>query len=365
MTTSKSIIHHSADGVLIIGSSGVIEFINQSVSRILGFTPEQLLGQPVSTIFSEEDKGKVDQQMSLMRNKQGGLTFEDHFICISDDDTPVPCFVTILAMVNSHESVPSLVLVLRDETELRVQQENAENAKKQSETLLYQILPRDIVIRLNQGEKDISFSVPSATIMFIDIVKFSEYAQSLTPQQIMGNLSLLFGGFDEVIQKYPLLLKIKLIGDVYMCAGGLFNHDDPPVTHAEEMIRFALDCLQVLEDTNLKLNAILSVRIGINTGGPLIAGVLGSDKPVFDIIGDPINIASRLQSTDIAGSIQISQSTYDLVSGLDFIIEPRGEVFLKGKGKTLSYLVRPVKNFGFQMSSYESMLSTSKDSAEH
>ena len=303
--------------------------------------------------------------MSLMRNRQGGVTFEEHFICVADDESPVPCFVTILAMVNDRESVPSMVLILRDETELRVQQENAEKAKKQSETLLYQILPRDIVIRLNQGEKDISFTVPSATIMFIDIVKFSEYAQSLTPQQIMGNLSLLFGGFDEAIQKYPALIKIKLIGDVYMCAGGLFNHDDPPVTHAEAMIHFALDCLQVLEDTNIKLNAILAVRIGINTGGPLIAGVLGSDKPVFDIIGDPINIAARLQSTDIAGSIQISQTTYDLVSGLDFIIEPRGEVFLKGKGKTQSYLVRPVKNFGFQMSSFESICASKESNDNH
>lgn len=242
---------------------------------------------------------------------------------------------------------------MRDESEIIAQQEQAENAKKTSESLLYQILPRSIVVRLNQGEKDISFTVPSATIMFIDIVKFSDYAASLTPQEIKGNLSLIFAGFDESITQYELLTKIKLIGDVYMCAGGLFTPEEQPVTHAEQMTKFGLECLQVLEDSNIKLNTMLNVRIGINTGGPLIAGVLGTDKPTFDIIGDPINVASRLQSTDIQGRIQISQATYDLINQLEFSIESRGEVFLKGKGKQQAYLVSASKPFNVQSSTPE------------
>jgi class 3 adenylate cyclase len=135
--------------------------------------------------------------------------------------------------------------------------------------------------------------------------------------------------------------KIKLIGDVYMCGAGLFSRDSDPVTHAEQMTRFALDCLQALEEVNVKLDTNLTVRIGINTGGPIIAGVLGSDKPVFDIIGDPINIAARLQSTSLPNRVQISEDTYELLKGLDFMIEPRGEVFLKGKGKRPAYIVMP------------------------
>jgi class 3 adenylate cyclase len=230
---------------------------------------------------------------------------------------------------------------LKDESLILQQQREAELAKRQSETLLYQIMPREVVTRINAGEKDISFSIPCATIMFIDIVKFSEYAANLTPQEIMGNLSLIFCAFDESCAKYPLLMKIKLIGDVYMCAGGLFDPDGPSATHASQMVSFALDALQIIDQVNPRLNALLAVRIGVNTGGPILAGVLGTDKPAFDIIGDPINVAARLQSTDIPGKVQISEDTHALIALMDFTIEYRGEVDLKGKGKKKTYLVSP------------------------
>jgi len=345
MSITSSVFHKTTDGIVCVSLSGVIEEINNSVSRILGSTPEQLLGQSIRSIFFDEDSTKVTNQMQLMANKQSANTFEGHMQCINDSEQTVHCKVSIHGMtLSSNKEIESFVIIIRDETQLIEQQESAELAKKNSETLLFQILPRDIIIRLNQGEKDISFIVPHASIMFIDIVKFSEYSSNLSPQEILGNLSLLFGAFDEALQKYPLMTKIKLIGDVYMCAAGLFATDDNPASHATEIVRFALECLQKLDDVNLKLNASLSVRIGVNTGGPIIAGVLGTDKPVFDIIGDPINIASRLQSTCIPSHIQISQSTYDLIQNLDFNIEQRGEIFLKGKGKSMAYLVKP-QNF--------------------
>ncbi|OHT07667.1 Adenylate and Guanylate cyclase catalytic domain containing protein [Tritrichomonas foetus] len=356
MSTDQGIIYNSASSVLCTEMNGIVEMINPAVSATLGFSPEQLLGQSIISVIHDDFKQQIINQLELMVNKQSTLIYEDHTVCITDDESSIPCAMTILGITNeSGDEVTSFVILLRDESHLLQQQEEAEKAKKQSETLLYQILPRDIVIRLNQGEKDISFSVPSATIMFIDIVKFSDYAASLTPQEIMGNLSLLFAGFDEAISKHDLLIKIKLIGDVYMCAGGLFSPDEPPVNHAEQMLRFGLEALQVLDDTNVKLNAVLNVRIGVNTGGPLIAGVLGTDKPVFDIIGDTINVASRLQSTDIPGKIQISQATFDIVKELDFYIETRGEVFLKGKGKQMAYLVSPIKPMIMQLSSLENI----------
>ena len=355
MSTAQAIIFNSTDAVLFLGTNGIVDILNPSVTTMFGYTPEQLLGQTVLTIFDEESKSKsqIETQIELMRNHQSALTYEDHTVCISDRDVQIPCSINIIGITNEDNEIQSFVIILRDETELIAQQKQAEEAKKTSESLLYQILPRSIVVRLNQGEKDISFTVPSATIMFIDIVKFSDYAASLTPQEIMGNLSLIFAGFDEAITQYELLTKIKLIGDVYMCAGGLFTPEEQPVTHAEQMTKFGLECLQVLEDSNVKLNAMLNVRIGINTGGPLIAGVLGTDKPTFDIIGDPINIASRLQSTDVPGRIQISQNTYDLINQLDFLIESRGEVFLKGKGKQQAYLVSASKPFNISSSAPE------------
>ena len=170
--------------------------------------------------------------------------------------------------------------------------------------------------------------------MFIYVVKFSKYSAGMAPQEIMGNLSQLFHAFDDAAANYPSIIKIKLIGDVYMCAAGLFSPaDTPDIVHTEELLRFGLDCLLAVEELNIRLSSSLQVRIGMNTGGPILAGILGTDKPVFDIIGDTINVVARLQSTDVASKIQISQASYDIIKDLDFDIEPRGEVFLKGKGK--------------------------------
>jgi class 3 adenylate cyclase len=107
---------------------------------------------------------------------------------------------------------------------------------------------------------------------------------NLNPSEIMQALSIIFANFDFICEKYELITQIKLIGDTYMAAWGIFHQDVDPVSHASQV-----------------------VRVGVNTDGPLIAGVLGTDKPIFDIIGDPINVSARLQSTGIPNQIQISE----------------------------------------------------------
>lgn len=169
----------------------------------------------------------------------------------------------------------------------------------------------------------------------------------------MEHLSIIFAKFDSMCAKYPLITKIKLIGDVYMAAAGLFNPEEPPQNHASQTVNFALDALQVLDEVNAMLNANLKVRIGINTNGPLIAGVLGTDKPVFDIIGDPINVSSRLQSTAVPNTIQISEGTFKLICNLNYNIEKRGEIELKGKGKKVAYVVRSMIAGSFYQQSSE------------
>jgi PAS domain S-box-containing protein len=338
LTTDQRIIDHAADPILCIDPAGVIEEINPSVTGSLGYPAEELLGQRITSIFVDAQAEKLAQQMKLMGGRQSAPLYEDHFTVLNGAEQPIPCWLSVLAIFHD-DDLSSFVVILTDESILLRQQEEAEKAKKDSETLLYQILPRGIVLRLNSGERDISFTIPSATLMFIDIVKFSDFASNLTPHEIMGNLSMIFYAFDEACATHDLLTKIKLIGNVYMCAGGLFSPDADPATHAEQMIRFGLEALGAIEDVNVKLCALLAVRIGANTGGPIIAGVLGTDKPTFDIIGDPINVAARLQSTDVPGRIQISEDTFALIRSLGFQTEYRGEVELKGKGKKKTYLV--------------------------
>ncbi|OHT07236.1 adenylate cyclase [Tritrichomonas foetus] len=300
-----------------------------------------------------------------MKCGESQLVYETHIKCSNDSNDIIPCSCTLLGMdENKGHEISSYVLIVTDETELLRQQTEAEEAKTKSENLLYQILPRGIVVKLNAGEKNISFVVNYASIIFIDIVAFSEYTAMLTPQEIMGNLSTIFGAFDNACAKYNHILKIKLIGDVYMAASGLFTQDDPHQVHAEQIINFGLEAISLLDEINVKLSSNLQVRVGVNSGGPLIAGVLGTDKPVFDIIGDPINVASRLQSTDLPGHIQIPQATFELISGSDYHIDQRGEVFLKGKGKTMAYLVKP-KVLNLQNSNFDLQSGSLEHSSEH
>ncbi|KAK8889250.1 hypothetical protein M9Y10_033996 [Tritrichomonas musculus] len=399
LSAAQSVIDSSPDAILALNGDCTIESMNPAACRIFGYTPEQILGQslkalipnpeeakaanPRNQIANQDDDNSIEEinledigesnekdeqektgtthkstknestsntssngkteslyrQFALMKANQAAMTYSCQSVGLKDDDTEVNLEITLIGIKEGQY----FALIAVDQTAKIRQQKEVEEAKKQSEKLLYQILPRDIVTRMNRGEKDISFTVPSATIIFIDVVKFSDYMATLTPKQIMQNVGKYFKNWDDLLQKYKTIIKIKLIGDVYMAAAGLFNPEMSPSIHASEMINFAIDGVRALEDINASLDANLSVRIGINTGGPIIAGVLGIDKPLFDIIGDPINISSRLQSTDIPNEIQISQATYDLVKDKSFDIEKRGEIFLKGKGNQLTYLVHPTQ----------------------
>lgn len=342
MSAAQSAIMMSPDSIILFNRNETIDIINPSITELFGYTPNQLLGQSVNSLLPEEKNQTIFNQFELMRKGESNLTYEIDGLGKSDDDQEIPVHVTIIGFTDEGKTnANSFAIIIKDSTTLLKQRTEAEEAKKKSEKLLYNILPRDIVNRLNQGESEIFFSVKSASIIFIDIVKWSDYASNLTPSQIMSNLSLIFAAFDQSASRYDYITKIKLIGDVYMAASGLFTSDIQPSLHASQMINFALECLLDIEEVNSTLDTSLQIRIGINTDGPLLAGVLGTDKPVFDIIGDPINVASRLQSTCIPSTIQISQSTYNAISDMKYNIETRGEIELKGKGKKLAYIIRP------------------------
>lgn len=341
MPISKQIVYDASECIIITNSSAVVEIVNQSVANNIGLTPDQMLGQEFANFVVPADQQKINNQLQLMMSGQGSVIWEDHIHLNDDTGNEIPFALTMIGMKTEDDGdITSIVFILTNETEEIKKRKDAEEAKAKSEKLLYQILPKDIVIRLNRGEKDISFTIPKATIFFIDIVKFSDYAAMLTPTEIMANLSLVFATFDKIVAEYESITKIKLIGDVYMAAAGLFQDpEDPSLKHAEDAVRCCLACSKSMEEINMKLNASLEVRIGVNTGGPLLGGVLGTDKPAFDIIGDPINVAARLQSTDIPGNVQISEDTKNAIQDLDFEIEQRGEIYLKGKGNRITYFV--------------------------
>lgn len=333
MGVTHAIFNSSFDGIICMNLDGIVEIINKSFANDYGYSTEQLVGQLIGTIFDNASREKLENQLKLIKNHESTGYTQD-VICFTNDGRAVPSFITLFA---TKQNENSLILVIRDQTILLQKKKRLELAKKRSQDLLEQIMPSKVLAMIKEGKSEITFSVPSASVMFVDIVNFSNFSADLSPQQIMGTLSTLFGAFDVWIQKYPFMTKIKLIGDIYMAACGLFAVDEEQSVIAKQCIDFALHVLNILDDTNIKLNMCLQIRIGINSDGPIIAGVLGNENRVFDIIGDTINVASRLEHKAEPGHILMSEKTFNLVKDFKYRITPKGEMFLKGKGNMKAY----------------------------
>jgi guanylate cyclase len=198
--------------------------------------------------------------------------------------------------------------------------------RERSEQLLLNILPKDIVAILRDRRQTIADHFDGATILFADVVNFTPLAAKLTPKQTVELLNQVFSYFDTLVDKYGVE-KIKTIGDCYMVASGVPR---PRQDHAQVLARLALE-MRDFVDRHEFSGERLELRIGINSG-PVVAGVIGQKKFIYDLWGDAVNTASRMESHGGAGIIQITGATHDLI-GQDFVCEPRGKIEVKGKGE--------------------------------
>jgi len=207
-----------------------------------------------------------------------------------------------------------------------------EEARRQSEQLLLKILPSPIADRLKQGSQTIADSFTQVTVLFADIVNFTAMSANLSPRDLVALLNEIFSTFDELAEKHDLE-KIKTIGDAYMVVGGL---PDPRDDHAAAVVAMALDMQQAIANFKCRYHdQPFDMRIGINTG-PVVAGVIGTKKFLYDLWGDTVNIASRMESQGERGKIQVTESTY-LALKDDFEFEPRGVITVKGRGEMMTY----------------------------
>lgn len=213
-------------------------------------------------------------------------------------------------------------------------EEALSNERAKSEALLLNILPKSIANRLKTTPGLIADGFAEATILFSDIVGFTKLSQKVEPDELVNLLNNIFSKFDELTEQFNLE-KIKTIGDAYMVAAGLPEKRED---HAEVMIDFALEMLEEIKAFNKEYNSTLSIRIGINSGS-VVAGVIGKKKFIYDLWGDAVNTAARMESHGIPGEIQITEGTFNLVKG-KYICEPRGQIEVKGKGIMTTYLVK-------------------------
>ncbi|MEA2554455.1 MAG: adenylate cyclase [Fimbriimonadaceae bacterium] len=203
--------------------------------------------------------------------------------------------------------------------------------KDRSETLLANVLPEPIAEELKHGWGVIAESHESATVLFADVVNFTPFAATQPPDKVVGFLNGIFSKFDGLVERHGLE-KIKTVGDAYMVAGGL---PKPRANHLEAMALLALDMHAVMASTVGPDGSPMKIRIGIHTG-PLVAGVIGTRKFLYDLWGDTVNTASRMESHGIGGQIQVTE---EVVRALEdrFEFERRGLVQVKGKGEICTF----------------------------
>ena len=246
----------------------------------------------------------------------------------------LPDSAELIARIRYHSN--SYILRLqRDEAHIALQESlrllNEE--KRKADALLLNILPGSIAERLKEGESRIAERYEEASVLFADIVGFTPLAARIDVDELVSTLNEIFSLFDMLAERHGVE-KIKTIGDCYMAACGL---PERRTDHAEALTRMGLEMLEVIRSVSERLGFDIGVRVGINSG-PVVAGIIGRRKFIYDLWGDTVNTASRMESHGLPGQIHISEPTAKRLPA-GFAVEPRETLEIKGKGRMQTYLV--------------------------
>jgi class 3 adenylate cyclase len=209
-----------------------------------------------------------------------------------------------------------------------------ENKNRENEELLLNVLPAPIANRLRGGEIGIADGFAEVTVAFADLVGFTALTSEMPPAEVVTLLNGLFTRFDIAAQDLGIE-KIKTVGDAYMAVCGM---PVPVANHAERMVRMAIRMVHITREHALEHHVTMKLRIGINSG-PVVAGVIGKSKYIYDLWGDTVNLASRMESGGVPDGIQVTRPVYEKLKD-EFVFEPRGLIEVKGKGRVEAWLLR-------------------------
>jgi class 3 adenylate cyclase len=261
--------------------------------------------------------------VAALRNPNPGSLLIDAFIFGA---AVIGTLLALRLLEQSRRRVFTQDIVIRQQAEaLRLEKDRAD-------ALVANVLPQSMSSRLIAGERTIADAYPAVTVLFADIVGFTQMTRRLPAEEVVGMLGRLFARFDELVAERGLE-KIKTIGDAYMVAGGL---PEPIEDHAARVVDLGLAMIEAASQEGGRM-ADLQLRVGVHSG-PVIGGVIGHRKFAFDVWGETVNVASRLESNGIAGRVQVSARTWALVEDR-FHGEDRGPIHLRGHGFVDTYAI--------------------------
>jgi class 3 adenylate cyclase len=269
----------------------------------------------------------------------GGQDIEDVVRCIemgAEDYLPKPFSPVLLKarLTTSIEKKRLRDLETMQRQQLQIQHKQLAHEQNKTENLLLNILPTSVTQRLKGGEKRIADAHQDVTVLFADLVGFTELSKGMSAAKLVDMLDEIFSSFDAIVGEAGVE-KIKTIGDSYMLVGGA---PEPREDHAQAVVNVAFAMLSAIQNINHQHGTQLQIRVGVNSG-PVVAGVIGMHKFTYDLWGNTVNIASRMESTGAVGKIHISPSTAERLDN-KFVLQERGAITIKGIGPLETFFVQ-------------------------
>lgn len=326
-----SIVENAMEGIFQSTPSGGYISANPALAKLYGYdSPEELM----SDIKNISQQLYVDAERRLefvaAMEADNAVSGFESMVC-RKDGRRIWVSENVRAVRDSKGELLYYEGTVSDITERKLAQEALKVQQEQSEKLLLNILPKPIAERLKAQQSTIADSFADVSVLFADIVGFTELSARMSPTELVKRLNVIFSHFDQLAEKYGVE-KIKTIGDAYMVVGGLpMPRDD----HAEAIAQMALGMQAKIAKLSADTGEKLAIRVGINSG-PVVAGVIGVSKFTYDLWGDTVNVAARMEATGFAGRIQVTDVTYELLKD-KYLFERRGVIPVKGKGDMMTY----------------------------
>jgi urea transport system substrate-binding protein len=330
-TRYRSIFENTFEGLFQMTPYGRLLSANPGLARIYGYESAEELR--ASSIYLNRqryfDKSRWEEFLARMQTQERVSDFESQVY--RKDGEVIWISENAHVVCNAEGELLYYEGSVVDITKRKVWEEALRYQQECTEELLLNILPAPIAERLKRAESTIADNFADVTVLFADLVNFTEISSQIPPTRLVDLLNKIFSEFDQLAENHGLE-KIKTIGDAYMVVGGL------PTTrpdHAEAIAEMALDMQHKITRFKGPNGEPFRLRIGINTG-PVIAGVIGTKKFTYDLWGDTVNLASRMESHGVAGRIQVTAATYERLKD-KYLFEPRGLTHIKGKGEMITY----------------------------
>jgi PAS domain S-box-containing protein len=330
----RHVVHNVSSAIVQWDKSGRILFINEYGLNFFGYQEAEILGQPLmgKLLPEVETSGRDLRNLieNICENPEQYMIHENENICRNGERV----WLTWInqPIFDENGNLIEILSVATDTTERRLAEETLRLEREKSERLLLNIFPKKIVERLKEEKQGlIAEKYDEVSILFADLVNFTALSERLTPIQLVKLLNEIFSTFDQLAEGLDLE-KIKTIGDAYMMAAGL---PLPREDHAEAIADMALSMQLVIDHFPFAYGEALQIRIGIHLGS-VVAGVIGTHKFIYDLWGDTVNMAYRMESSGEPGKIQVTEAFYEQLKD-EYIFEKRGLIPIKGKGKMMTY----------------------------